>query len=459
MQSVCVQGLGFVGAAMAAAVAQARDAKGAPRFEVVGVDLPTATGLKRIEAINAGRFPFNTADPGLTEAVKRGRASGNLRATADAAAYETADVVLVDVELDVDFENHPPSAEFNGFRQAIQTLATRVKPGTLIIIETTVPPGTTERVVLPLLQDGLMARGIDPASVLVAHSFERIMPGRDYLASITHFWRVYAGVTAEAADACEKFLAAIIDTNAFPLTRLSRPVESETAKLMENSFRAVNIALIEEWGRFAERAGIDLMAVIQAIRVRPTHRNMMRPGFGVGGYCLTKDPLLVGIGARELFGFSDLTFPFCEAAVRTNEEMPKATIAILNDALGGIRNKRILLLGASYREEVADTRHSPSVKFVRWARTNGAIVDIHDPLVESVDELEDDVIRTLPAPNGYAAAVFAVGHQAYRNIEPRSWLRSARPLIVDANCVLSQAQIDGFQENGCRVKVVGRGDL
>jgi nucleotide sugar dehydrogenase len=444
---------------MAAAVAQARDMNNALRFDVVGVDLATATGLGRVEAINAGRFPFKTADPELNEAVKRGRASGNLRATTDAAAYESADVVIVDVALDVDFECHPPRAKLEGFQLAIRTLAARVKPTTLIIVETTVPPGTTERVVLPLLRDGLTARGINPASVPVAHSYERVMPGRDYLASITHFWRVYAGVTVEAADACEKFLAAIIDTKAFPLTRLARPVESETAKLMENSFRAVNIALVDEWGRFAERAGIDLMAVIQAIRVRPTHQNIMRPGFGVGGYCLTKDPLLVSIGARELFGLSDLTFPFCEAAVKTNEEMPKATIAIMKDALGGIGNKRILLLGATYREEVADTRYSPSSKFVRWARASGAIVEVHDPLVDTVDELDDSVMRTLPQPDGYAAAVFAVGHQTYRHIEPRSWLGSARPLIVDANCVLSQAQITEFRQIGCLVKAVGRGDL
>jgi UDP-N-acetyl-D-glucosamine dehydrogenase len=459
MQKVCVQGLGFVGAAMAAAVALARDRKGVPLFQVVGVDLPTTAGLARVDALNAGRFPFETADTDLTGAVKRGHESGNLRAGVDPAEYEDCDIAVVDVHLDVDFEADPPVAKFDGFLAAIRTLAQRIPAGALVLIETTVPPGTTEKLVAPELRRGLEVRGVDPDSVLVAHSYERVMPGRVYLASISHFWRVYSGVTPHAADACEAFLKSFIDTVAYPLTRLNRPVESETAKLMENSFRAVNIAFVDEWGRFAERAGVDLLAVIEAIRMRPTHQNIMRPGFGVGGYCLSKDPLLLGVGARDFFGLSDLPFSFCEAAVKTNQEMPKATIAMVRDALGGLARARILLLGATYREDVADTRYSPSRDFVRWAREEGAVVDVHDPLVDKLEEVEGKVMRALPNPAAYDGVVFAVGHSAYRDLEPKGWLGSARPIVIDANSVLSRAQIGEFQRAGCRVKVIGRGDL
>jgi UDP-N-acetyl-D-glucosamine dehydrogenase len=458
-QKVCVQGLGFVGAAMTAVLTQTRDRAGRATFDVVGLDLPTPQGLERIGAINAGRFPFTTTDPELDAAISDGRRCGNISATADAFACESADIVIVDVHLDVDFDSRPPIAKLDGIKRAIRTLGERVRPGTLIIIETTVPPGTTENVVVPLLQEGLSARGLDPNCALVAHSFERVMPGRNYLRSITNMWRVYSGVTEEAADACEAFLKKIINTADFPLTRLKRPIESETAKLMENSFRATNIAFIEEWARFAERAGVNLGAVIGAIRERPTHRNIMRPGFGVGGYCLTKDPLLLGVGARDILGLGDLSFPFCEAAVDINLQMPRATLGILRTALGGLGGKRILLLGASYREDVADTRYSPSTSFTVWAEAEGAKVDVQDPLVDVLQDIGRPVRREVHGPDSYHAVVFAVAHEPYRRLRPANWLGRERPLIVDANMVLSPGQLRAFCHAGCRVKVIGRGDL
>lgn len=459
MQKVCVQGLGYVGAAMSAAVAEARDQSGRPVFDVVGVDLASSSGCARIDAINQGCFPFKTADSALTRAIARGRETGNLRASSDPAEYDKCDIVVVDVPLDVDFDAVPPAAKFDQFLSAIRTLSARLRLGTLVLVETTVPPGTTEKLVIPELRRGFKARNLDPNRALVAHSYERVMPGRDYLASITNFWRVYAGATEESARACEEFLKCIIDTKRYPLTRLHRIIESEAAKLMENSFRAVNIAFIEEWARFAEYTGMDLPSVVRAIKIRPTHQNMMRPGFGVGGYCLTKDPLLAGIGARDFFGLPDFSFSFGEAAVKINHLMPRATIAMLRNSMSELKNKRVLLFGATYREDVADTRYSPSKDFVLWAEAEGATVHVHDPLVSELDGLSRPVMRELPCPNDYDAAVFAVSHELYRKLQPESWLGSARPLILDANSVLSAEQISSFQAAGCRVKAVGRGDL
>jgi nucleotide sugar dehydrogenase len=415
--------------------------------------------LQRIEAINSGRFPFATTDVELKAAVAQSRADGVLSATADPVAYEDAHIVVVDIHLDVDFTAHPPTANLDRFRRAVRTLAERIPANALVIVETTVPPGTTERVVTPILREGLAVRGHDPKSVLIAHCYERVMPGRYYLRSITNISRVYSGVTPQAADACEAFLKKIVNAAEFPLTRLNNPLETETAKIMENSFRAVNIAFVEEWARFAEQAGVNLGAVVDAIRARPTHRNIMRPGFGVGGYCLTKDPLLLGIGARDILGLHNLSFPFCEAAVATNQQMPRATIAMLETALGGLADKRILLLGASYREDVADTRYSPSVDFLSWAEAKGASVEVSDPLVDTLEDISRPVCRASCGPDGYDAAVFAVAHEPYRTLEPKKWLGRERPLIVDANMVLSGSQIAAFREAGCQVKIIGRGDL
>lgn len=274
---------------------------------MVGVDLDDPAGRSRIDALNAGEFPFETSDISLAAALSTARERGSLICCADERAYGLADVVVIDVPLDIDWQSTDPELRLDGFTGAIRAVGRNVTAGTLVIVETTVPPGTTEHVVVPTLAEELTARGIDPVEVLVAHSYERVMPGADYFDSIVNFWRVFAGHDEAAADATEAFLHTVINTEAFPLTRLSHPTASETAKVLENTYRATTIALMEEWARFAELAGIDLFEIVDAIRVRPTHANIRTPGFGVGGYCLTKDPLFARLGAREFFG-ADLDF-------------------------------------------------------------------------------------------------------------------------------------------------------
>ena len=455
---VCVQGLGFVGAAMALAVASARDAAGTPCYDVIGVDLPTPTGRQRIDSLNEGCFPFRTTDAALEEAAKVAHAVGNLRATSDPAAFAEGDVVLVDVHLDVGGSEGTASVDLGPFREALRGIGRHLKPGALVIVETTVPPGTCERVVAPELAGVLRERGLPEDAFLLAHSYERVMPGEEYLASITRFWRVYSGHTPEAADACERFLASVIHVDEFPLTRLPSTTASEIAKVMENSYRATNIAFIEEWARFAEAVGVNLFEVIEAIRVRPTHANIRQPGFGVGGYCLTKDPLFPGIGARQLFERADLSFPFSEMAVRTNREMPLVSISRLEGLLGGeLRGRRILLLGITYRHDVADTRYSPSQIFVEEARRRGAEVLPRDPLVSRWVELEEEISPELPAASQVDAVVFAVAHRVYRQLDLGAWLAGARPVVLDANGVLSAAQRAAVEEAGCVFAAIGQG--
>jgi nucleotide sugar dehydrogenase len=456
--TVCVQGLGFVGAAMAVAVATARDSEGQPRFSVVGVDLPTPLGRARIEQLERGVFPFGTTDQDLIRATAEAHAAGNLRASSDPRSFAEADIVLVDVHLDVDTSSGAATVDFAGFRQAIATIGSHVRPGTLVIVETTVPPGTCERVVAPELRAALAARGLPPDGFLLAHSYERVMPGEDYLASITNFWRVYAGLTPEAADACERFLSQVINVEAFPLTRLESTIASEMAKLLENSYRATTIAFIEEWARFAEAVGVNLFEVIAAIRQRPTHSNVRQPGFGVGGYCLTKDPLFAGIAARSLFDRPDLRFPFSELAVETNRRMPIVSVERLEQMLGGrLRGRRVLLLGVAYRQEVADTRYSPSETFVEEARRRGAEVVAHDPLVVEWSELGMRLAPELPSPASFDGVVFAVPHRAYRELDLGAWLREAKPAVLDANAVLSERQRRAVRDAGCAFASIGEG--
>ena len=456
---VCVQGLGFVGAAMAVAVADARDDAGDHRFNVVGVDLPTPEGVAKLDAINSGRFPIATEDTRLGEALAAAHDRGNLMATTDPRIYSFASVALVDIPLDVTEIDGQPTATLDGFRSAIRTLGQHMPAGSLIVVESTVPPGATEHVAAPELASALVLRNLPPDAVLLAHSYERVMPGDGYLDSIVNFWRAYAGVTPEAADASETFLSQVVNVESYPLTRLTSPTASETAKVIENSYRATTIALMEEWGRFAEAVGIDLFEIIAAIRRRPTHSNIRRPGFGVGGYCLTKDPLLGEIAARDIFELDGIDFPFSTLAVSVNRAMPLASVEILDSALnGGLAGRRILLMGISYRDGVSDTRSSPSEIFVRAARKRGADVVSHDPLVADWAELGLKIDSAIPSPSGFDAVVFAVPHREYRLLDLRGWLDGARPLVLDASAVLDDDQRAVLGDLGCRALSIGRGD-
>lgn len=442
---------------MAVAIAAARDAGGAPLYEVVGVELDSDEGRGKVEAINAGRLIFENTDDRFREALEAAHRRGNLRATTDPEVYRDAAVVVVDVPLGVAFDANPPALEIDGFLGAVRTLGERLPAGALVVIETTVPPGTCERIVAPELEKAARERGLSGDAFLLAHAYERVMPGSRYLDSIVNFWRVYAGHTVEAADACERFLSTVIRVEEYPLTRLHSTTASELGKVLENSYRAANIAFVEEWGRFAEAVGVDLFEVIRAIRVRPTHANLMQPGFGVGGYCLTKDPLFGALGARELYDL-ELSFPVSERAVAINAAMPLVTLRKVREVLGGsLRGKKILLLGVSYRQDVGDTRYSPSETFVRAAESEGASLTLHDPLVSHWPELDRRIATDLPHPSGQDAVVFAVPHREYGALGP-DWLGSDRPLLFDANNVLSAGQRRSFRDAGARVESIGRGE-
>ncbi len=455
---VCVQGLGFVGAAMAAAVASARGSNGEPRYKVIGVDLPTPGGKARIAAVNEGRFPFPTNDRKLVAAVAEAVAQGTLVATDEEAAYSAASIILIDVNFDIDQSGGEPRFAVGPFKAALAAIARNMRPDALLIVETTVPPGTCAKVVAPEVAGILTERGLPSDRFLLAHAYERVMPGDHYFDSIVNFWRVYAGHTVAAADACERFLSSIVNSQDFPLRRLSSTTASETAKVLENSYRAVTIAMMEEWGRFAEVAGVDLFEVVCAIRVRPTHTNIRTPGLGVGGYCLTKDPLFASVAARDLFQ-QDVDFTFSTRAVAVNNRMPNRSVARLEEVLGGsLTGKTLLLLGLAYRPDVGDTRHSASFAFRDDAESRGARLLLQDPLVEDISDFGGDLLNKMPSPEGIDAIVFAVDHRDYRDFDFVRWLGGRTPVIFDANGILGKEQRERFRSAGCKVASLGRGD-
>lgn len=453
---VCVQGLGFVGAAVCLAVASARDAVGRPAYRVVGVDLPTPEGLSRIDALNRGEFPFPATDARLTVKAREARTVGNLTACADPAAFGSATVIIVDVPLDVVLSPEP-ALELETFRSAIRMVGRHMHPDALVIIETTVPPGATALVAAPILRDELAQRGLRTNRLKIAHCYERVTPGAAYFDSIVNMPRVYAGIDDQSARACEHFLQTILATEGGSPRRLSSTTASELGKVLENTYRAVTIALMDEFAEFAEKSGVDLFEVVAAIRSRPTHSNMRTPGFGVGGYCLTKDPLMAWFAAGELFGLEQ-AFPFATLAVNLNRVAPRRTLARLKQLLNGsLRGRRVLLLGLSYREDVGDTRQSPSQIFWEAATAEGAEVIVHDPLVRYWPERGICVPENIPAATGLDAVVLAVPHTQYREFAYEAWLGGQCPVFLDAFNVLSGARRNALRALGCRVESVGRG--
>jgi len=326
----------------------------------------------------------------------------------------------------------------------------------------------------------------------LAHSFERVMPGKEYVASIRDFWRVCSGCNAEARKRVEKFLREVLNTEKFPLTVMDRPIESETTKIVENSYRATILAYLHEWSIFAERNGVDLIKVIKAIKMRPTHSNMIFPGPGIGGYCLPKDGGLGYWAYRHILGFEDgdNLFKITPTAIDINDTRALHVAELVRDALRNmgryIAGADVVLCGASYRQDVGDTRYSGSEMVVRKLAEMGAEIRVHDPYVDHWYEFESQetypaigqswsrffrnqenlknlkVEKDLPAMlRGAEAMVLAVPHHDYLHLKPADIVKWAgKPLaVIDCFGILDDDTIRQYFRLGCEVKALGRGHV
>jgi nucleotide sugar dehydrogenase len=360
-----------------------------------------------------------------------------------------------------------------------------------VLIETTVAPGTTEFVAYPILRREFAARGIK-TEPLLAHSFERVMPGRDYVASIRDFWRVCAGCNDVARERVKTFLSQVLNTDDYPLTVMDRPIESETTKIVENSYRATILAYLNEWSLFAERNGVDLIKVIRAIKMRPTHSNIIFPGPGIGGYCLPKDGGLGYWAYKHILGFedADAVFRITPTAIDINDTRGLHVAELVRDALRNmgqqVAGSCVLICGASYRQDVGDTRYSGSEIVVRKLSEMGAEIRVHDPYVEHWYELEAQDEYPTPATSlarffrnqnglskvvvghdlaaalqGARAVVLAVPHKPYLQLDPDEAVEWAEePLaVIDCFGILTDDQIRRYFELGCEVKALGRGHV
>jgi UDP-N-acetyl-D-glucosamine dehydrogenase len=505
---VVVLGLGFVGAIMAGVIADSVDkGNGKPLKFVIGMQRASSRSYWKIPYINRGIPPVESEDKEVGPLIERCvREKKTLTATFSYDALCLADVVVVDVQCDYHKETlgnvRQGRADIAALEESLRIIGEKIKPDCLVLIETTVPPGTTEYIAYPIIKKAFEKRGLfssignrqsqiaDAAEPLLAHSFERVMPGRNYVASIRDFWRVCSGINDRSKERVKKFLSEILNVDKYPLSVLERPIESETCKIVENSYRATILSFLHEWSVFAERNGVDLIKVIEAIKVRPTHSNIIFPGPGIGGYCLPKDGGLGVWSYQTLMGFEDDIFQITPLAININDTRALHAAQLVRDALRNmgkiVAACKIAVLGASYREDVGDTRYSGSEIIVRKLTEMGAEVTVHDPYVKHWWEFEKQ--DTYPATDrslkqffrnqeklkdlrvqhdmasglkGADAIILAVRHEPYLSLDPEKVIEmTGRPVaVVDCFGILGDSKITKYFELGCEVKGLGRGHI
>src|ERR1700736_4906605 len=366
MATVGVIGLGYVGLPLA--VAFAREG-----CEVIAVDLDA----RKIEAINAGEsYIEDVPSEALREVADRIQSSTRYAPLAD------ADAMLICVPTPLTRNREPDLGPLIG---AARALAEVLHSDQLVVLESTTYPGTTRELVAPLLEESGLAAGRD---FHLAFSPERGDPGRTDF-TLRNTPKVVGGLTEACAERAEALYALVCDE----LVRVSSPEAAELTKLLENIFRSVNIALVNELAMLTDRMGIDVWEVVDAAATKPYGFMRFEPGPGMGGHCMPVDPFYLSWRAREF----DLSTEFIELAGKVNQQMPYHCVAkverVLNDRGRPVKGSRIALLGVSYKPSVGDIRESPALKIIELLQALGAELRYHDPHVPA---LSDFGLRSLP---------------------------------------------------------------
>lgn len=424
---IAVVGLGYVGLPVACMFAQ----KG---FHVIGVEIR----VDRVKMINSGHNPIEGDEPGLTEMLTEVIRSGNLRVTTAYAELSVADVLLIDVETPVDDFDHRP--RYAALKSACASLGPVLKPGSLVIVESTVAPGTVEHVVRPLLEE-TSGKQVNQDFLLGACP-ERVMPGK-LLANLRTLSRVCGGATPETSALMIQLYRHIVEAD----LDATDVITAEMVKTTENAYRDVEIAFANEVALICEANGADVWRIRDLVNKSP-YRNMHLPGAGVGGHCIPKDPWLLAYAAE-----GKIPLRLIPVARSINDTMPNHVANMVADALKlagcNISEVRVGVLGYAYLENSDDTRNSPSEILIARLTEMGMTPVVHDPWVT---EYQGDLLEMM---RGCNAVILMVKHEAYRNVD-LSALRDVlkTPILVDARgfYIPEQVRCAGFTYRG-----IGRG--
>ncbi|QDO87104.1 nucleotide sugar dehydrogenase [Ornithinimicrobium ciconiae] len=385
-------GLGYVGLPLAQEATRAG-------LTILGYDINQGV----VDALNSGTSHVDD----LTDADIVQMQEGGFRATTDESEIASAKVVVICVPTPLSDEGGPDLRPVEG---AVDAVARNLQPGMLVILESTTYPGTTDEVVRPKLEAGGLVAGTD---FHLAFSPERIDPGNEKFGA-KNTPKVVGGQTPACTDAAAEFYGRFIDT----IVRAKGTREAETAKLLENTYRHINIALVNEMARFCHELGIDLWDVIDAASSKPFGFQAFYPGPGVGGHCIPIDPNYLSHNVRARLGYP---FRFVELAQEINSGMPAYVVSRIQDQLNedgkALRGSTVLLLGVTYKPNIADQRESPAVPLAKALVAKGATVLFHDPHVSSWGAMGDSVTRVEDPAKAVVEADLSVLVQNHREYD------------------------------------------
>jgi UDP-N-acetyl-D-glucosamine dehydrogenase len=386
-------------------------------LRVVGFDL----NAEQVHRLNSGHSHIDDlSDDDVSGMLARG-----FVATSSEDVLAASDAVVICVPTPLEADRTP---DLSAVTAATRTIARHLRKGMLVVLESTTWPGTTEEVVRPILEESGLQVGVD---FCLAFSPERIDPGNPQY-GLRNTPKVVGGMTAACTERATALYQRFVDT----VVPVRSPREAEMAKLLENTYRHVNIALVNEMAVFCDELGIDLWQAIDAAATKPFGFQAFRPGPGVGGHCIPIDPNYLSYKVREL-GYP---FRFVELAQEVNERMPAYVVAraqrLLNDRRLAVNGAQVLLLGVTYKPDIADARETPSVPVARRLRTLGAQLSFADPYVQSWSIDGVSVPRVDDISAALAAADLTVLLQPHRLFDLDAVQRVAK-LVLDTRGVLT----------------------
>jgi UDP-N-acetyl-D-mannosaminuronic acid dehydrogenase len=440
-RNIVVIGMGYVGIPAAALLADV------PGHNVIGVQRRSRRSGWKIDWINSGKNPFEGDEPGMDALIARVvLEKKTLRVTEDFAVCRDADVILIDVQTPTNTERIP---EYLSLRTVSAQAASTLQPGTLVIIESTVAPGTTEQVVKPILEEGSgLQAGED---FFLAFSYERVMPGK-LLEYVTDFPRVVGGIDGESTRRAVELYKTIVHDEITPTSVLT----AELAKTMENAYRDVNIAFANEMARVCEAMGVDVYEIQRLMNARHD-RHMHLAGGGVGGHCLPKDSWLLKFGV-ETYGAYPVPMKMIALAREINDGMPlhlaDMTLQALTEQGVDLDRAKVAILGVAYLEDSDDTRNTPAIVVIEALQEKCGSVVAHDPYVRELDGYE--LTRDLEmAVGGADAAVIVTKHRPYYDLD-LSWLKETMhtPILVDGRNVFDAG---AARAAGFAYRAIGKG--
>ncbi len=425
--NVVVVGMGYVGIPTAALFA---DVEG---FDVVGVQRRSERSGWKIDRLNAGECPIGGLEPGLPELIAEVVRKGKFRVTDDVSVYKDADVILIDVQTPVD-EDHAPM--YDSLREVSEEVGRRMKEGVMVVVESTVAPGTTNHVVRPILEEASgMKAGID---LNLVFSYERVTVGR-LLHNMIYMPRIVGGLTPECTRRGIQFYNNVVKAKLYPSDCLT----AEIAKVTENTYRDVNIAFANEIALICESLGANVHEVRRLVNSLPhdpsdparnPYRMMHIPGGGVGGHCLPKDPWLLKHGL-DAYGTRRFTPELLIKSRKLNDSMPQHILELTREALlekdVKLEDAKICILGLAFLPDSDDTRNTPTLTFYHLLKNNCREAVIHDPFVKThqgiplTDDLED-------ALKNKDCMVVMTRHKEYADLRlPHLKKTLTTPAIVD----------------------------